>query len=145
MLIYNVIIGTISSIKTRDNILSTKAILISANDSKAVNEVCQKSLESSKALDIVSIEVKEHSSITDIMMIATGTSNRHVCAIADRLVDHLSLHGIHGVRVSGTEEGKWVLVDIGSVIVHIMQEADRERYQLETLYKAVAAGISEWE
>ncbi|WP_294565410.1 ribosome silencing factor [uncultured Succinatimonas sp.] len=108
-----------------------------------MQEAAIKSLESSKALDIIAIDVKEHSSITDTMLICTGTSNRHVCAIADRLVDYLAKHGIHGVEVDGTAEGKWVLADLGNVIVHIMQNETRQRYQLENLYRCMAAGIDE--
>ena len=108
-----------------------------------LQEAAIRSLESSKALDIIAIDVKEHSSITDTMLICTGTSNRHVCAIADRLVDYLAKHGIHGVEVDGTAEGKWVLADLGNVIVHIMQNETRQRYQLENLYRCMAAGIDE--
>ena len=108
-----------------------------------LQEAAIKSLESSKAVNIVAIDVKANSSITDTMLICSGTSNRHVCAIADRLVEYLAKHGIHGVQVDGTSEGKWVLADIGNVIVHIMQEEARNRYQLENLYRCMAAGISE--
>ena len=101
------------------------------------------SLDSSKANDTVSIDVHEHCSITDVMVITTGTSNRHVSAMADRLVEYLAKHDIHGVAVSGEQEGKWVIVDVGLVMVHIMQESDRQRYQLENLYKCMAAGLTE--
>lgn len=101
--------------------------------------LCVKSLESSKALDIVFIDVKENSSITDFMVICTGTSNRHVCAIADRLSDHLSQYGVKGVSLSGQQEGLWVLADAGDVIVHILQQEARDRYQLESLYRVVRA------
>lgn len=77
------------------------------------------------------------------MVIATGTSNRHVSAIADRLVEYLAKHDIHGVQTSGEQEGKWVIVDVGNVMVHVMQESERQRYQLETLYKCISAGIDE--
>lgn len=78
-----------------------------------------------------------------MMVIATGTSNRHVCAVADRLVEYLAKHDIHGVAMSGEQEGKWVIVDVGSVMVHVMQESERQRYQLENLYKCMAQGINE--
>lgn len=85
----------------------------------------------------------EHSSITDEMVITTGTSTRHVSAMADRLVEYLLKYDIHGVEVSGQQEGKWVIVDVGVVMVHIMLETERQRYQLENLYRCMAAGISE--
>ena len=105
--------------------------------------LCLTSLDSSKALDVVCIDVHEHSSITDEMIITTGTSNRHVCAMADRLIEYLAKHDVHGVAVSGSEEGKWVIVDLGVVMVHLMQESERQRYQLEQLYEAMAAGVAE--
>lgn len=101
------------------------------------------SLDSSKVQDLKTIDVHEHSSLTDVMVIGTGTSNRHVCAMADRLVEYLARHDIHGVSISGEQEGKWVIVDLGVVMVHLMQESERQRYQLENLYSAIAAGISE--
>lgn len=106
-------------------------------------ELVNASLDSSKAHDTVAIDVHEHCSITDMMVITTGTSNRHVSAMADRLVEYLAKHDIHGVAVSGEQEGKWVIVDVGMVMVHIMQESERQRYQLENLYKCMAAGLSE--
>ncbi|HIX57578.1 MAG TPA: ribosome silencing factor [Candidatus Anaerobiospirillum pullistercoris] len=107
--------------------------------------MCLASLDSSKALDIVTIDVHEHSSITDVMIITTGTSNRHVSAMADRLIEYLAKHDIHGVQMSGEQEGKWVVIDVGSVMVHVMQESERQRYQLENLYKCLAAGLTEEE
>lgn len=110
------------------------------NNTNSLKNFCTKSLDSSKAINIVDIDVKDHSSITDEMIICSGTSNRHVCAIADRLVEHLSKYGVHGVNISGRNEGNWVLVDVGNVIVHILQEEARTKYALEDLYKCVAAG-----
>lgn len=108
-----------------------------------LQDLCLASLDSSKALDIVTIDVHEYSSITDVMIITTGTSNRHVSAMADRLIEYLAKHDIHGVQMSGEQEGKWVVIDVGSVMVHVMQESERQRYQLENLYKCLAAGLTE--
>lgn len=110
-----------------------------------IKDLCLASLDSSKALNIFSIDVHKHSSITDEMVITTGTSTRHVSAVADRLVEYLLKHDIHGVEVSGQQEGKWVIVDVGVVMVHIMLEVERARYQLENLYRCMAAGMSEEE
>lgn len=101
------------------------------------------SLDSSKAQDIVHINLNGNSSIAEEMIICTGTSNRHVVAVADRLIEYLAKHDIHGVHISGENEGKWVIVDLGMIMVHIMQESERYRYQLENLYKCIAAGINE--
>ncbi len=114
-----------------------------SDDSKLLISFCMDSLENLKAHNLVNIDVKKNSSITDYMLICTGTSNRHVCAIADRLVENLSEKGIKGVTVSGENTGEWVVVDTGNVMVHIMQEEVRKRYCLEDLYRCIAAGEEE--
>jgi ribosome-associated protein len=102
---------------------------------------CIKTLEDSKARDLVSIDVKEHSSIADNMVICTGTSNRHVSAIAQRLVDNLYKEGLKHIKISGEQLGEWVIVDTGSVMVHILQNEARERYELDDLYRCMASGF----
>ena len=104
---------------------------------------CIKTLEDSKAHDLVNIEVKEHSSIADNMLICTGTSNRHVSAIAHKLVDTLYKDGVRDITLSGEQLGEWVIVDTGSVMVHILQDEARHRYELDDLYRCMAAGINE--
>lgn len=111
--------------------------------SHSLAAACRHCLEALKADDIVEIEVAEHSSLTDIMMICSGTSSRHVSAIADRMIEALGKIGLRGAEISGEREGQWVLVDLGRVMVHIMQPAVRERYALEHLYRCMAAGVSE--
>ncbi len=98
------------------------------------------SLEDLKARDIVSINLKGNSSVADYMLVATGTSNRHVSAIADRLIDGMYARGLHGIKSCGQAEGEWVVVDLGGVMVHVLQPEARERYQLEDLYRCMAAG-----
>lgn len=112
-------------------------------DTAVLVKACLHCLDNLKAQDIVCIDVSAHSSVAEVMIICTGTSNRHVCAIADRMVEALAKAGLHGATVSGEQEGKWVLVDLGSVMVHVMQQESRERYQLEKLYECIAAGLEE--
>ena len=104
---------------------------------------CEKSLESSKAAEISRIDVSAHSSLTDVMLIATGTSSRHVSAICERLEEHLHKAGVRDVTLSGSEAGGWVIADVGNVMVHVLRPEERERYQLDTLYRCMAAGVSE--
>ncbi len=99
-----------------------------------------KTLEDSKAHDLVSIDVHMHSSVADDMVICTGTSNRHVSAIARRLVDTLYESGVKDIKVSGEQVGEWVIVDTGSVMVHILEDEARSRYELDDLYRCMAAG-----
>ncbi len=114
---------------------------LDVSDVEALNTACMQELENSKAHDIVSIDVSGQSSLADFMVVCSGTSNRHVSAMADRLQKHLAKRGIHGVQISGEREGEWVIVDTGAVIVHILQPEARDRYRLEDLYRCMAAGV----
>ena len=103
-------------------------------------EKITKTLDDAKAHDLINIDLNHQSSIADNMLICTGTSNRHVSAIAQRLVDNLYKDGLKQIRVSGEQLGEWVIVVTGTVMVHIMQQEVRERYELDDLYKCMAAG-----
>lgn len=87
-----------------------------------------------KAVNILPLDVHKMTSITEYMIIATGTSSRHVCAIADNLVHKLKMQGMDFCRIEGDENAEWVLVDLGDVVVHIMQAKARDFYQLEKLW-----------
>lgn len=89
-----------------------------------------------KGKDIVSIDVSKTSSITDTMMICTGTSTRHTSAIANKVQEALSKIGIKTLGIEGETIGDWVLLDIGNVVLHILIPDAREMYQLEQLYSA---------
>lgn len=106
-------------------------------------EKCVKTLEDSKAHDLINIDLNNNSSIADNMMICTGTSNRHVSAIAQRLVDTLYKDGLKQIKVSGEALGEWVIVDTGTLMIHIMQQEVRERYELDDLYRCIASGTQE--
>ncbi|WP_074439079.1 ribosome silencing factor [Photorhabdus australis] len=91
-------------------------------------------LEDSKAQDIVSLDVHGKSSITDCMIICTGTSNRHLMSVADNLVDDCRASGLAPLGVEGQGVSDWIVVDLGEVIVHVMQEESRRMYELEKLW-----------
>ncbi|WP_374053010.1 ribosome silencing factor [Xenorhabdus taiwanensis] len=91
-------------------------------------------LEDSKAQDIVAIDVRGKSSITDCMVICTGTSNRHLMSVADNLVDDCRQAGIMPLGVEGQGISDWVVVDLGEIMVHVMQEDSRRMYELEKLW-----------
>ena len=110
-------------------------------ENKELLKNCITILENSKAHDLTDIDVTGQSSIADVMLICTGTSNLHVVAIAQRLSDELYKIGLKNIRMSGEQNGEWVIVDTGSVMVHIMQQEVRERYELDDLYRCMAAGV----
>ncbi len=91
-------------------------------------------LEEAKAQDIKVMDVRGLTDVTDFMILATGTSSRHVNAIADKLVDYMKDHGHRPLGVEGQEEAEWVLVDLNDVIVHIMQADARVFYDLDKLW-----------
>ena len=92
-------------------------------------------LEDLKAKDVVELDVKDKTSVTDFLFIASGTSSRHVKSIADNVVLEAKHAGLLPLGVEGENEGEWVLVDLGDVIVHVMQPQAREFYDLESLWR----------
>lgn len=94
----------------------------------------QDALEDAKARDIKVLDVRKISDFTDYMVIATGTSNRHVQSTADKLVDELRRRGVKTVGVEGEKIGDWALIDFGDVVVHVMREETRDFYNLEKLW-----------
>lgn len=108
-------------------------------DAAAVVLAVVTSIDDSKAEDIVTIDIKDRSSLADTMIVASGRSHRHVGAIADRLIDDLKTKGIHDVRVEGLPHCDWVLVDIGDVLVHLFRPEVRGFYNLEKMWAAEPA------
>ncbi len=87
-----------------------------------------------KAEHIVTLDVTGKSNITDTMIICTGTSKRHVSSIADHITKEAKLQGLEPLGMDGETEGEWVVLDMGSAMVHILQQEQRELYQLEKLW-----------
>lgn len=93
-----------------------------------------RSLEDLKALDVRVLDVEALTTITSRMVICTGTSRRHVQSLAENLIGEVKHAGERPLGVEGRDEGEWVLVDLGEVVVHIMQAQARALYQLEKLW-----------
>ncbi|RDJ00038.1 ribosome silencing factor [Dyella solisilvae] len=91
-------------------------------------------LDELKAKDIREIDVRGKTSIADLLVIASGTSARHVKSIADEVVKFAKKAGVMPLGVEGEQEAEWVLVDLGDVIVHVMLPRIREFYGLERLW-----------
>jgi ribosome-associated protein len=87
-----------------------------------------------KAENVVALDVRELASFTDVFILATGTSDRHVRAIADALKEVVAELGEQPLGIEGYDEGLWVLLDLGDVIVHVFQSDVREHYDLERLW-----------
>jgi len=91
-------------------------------------------LEELKAKDIVELDVRGKSSVCDYMVVASGTSTRHVKSAADEVVRFAKKLDVMPLGVEGEREAEWVLVDLGDVIVHVMLPRVREFYALERLW-----------
>ena len=91
-------------------------------------------LEDIKAFDIVSLDIKKLTSISDFMIIASASSTRQTKALARNIKDKMSAFGIEVIGIEGETEGDWVLVDLGDIIVHIMTPTTRAYFNLEELW-----------
>lgn len=101
---------------------------------KKLIDIILTALNNAKALDVTVFEVSKLTSISDYMIIASGRSSRQVSSLADKVVEAAKENDLQPLGVEGKTEGEWVLVDLGDVIVHIMQPDTREYYQLEKLW-----------
>jgi ribosome-associated protein len=96
----------------------------------------ERSLDDDKAVDPVTIDLDGKTAIADAMVVASGTSQRHIAAMADKLIERLKAAGIMGVAAEGVADSDWVLIDTGDVIVHLFRPEAREFYNLEKLWAA---------
>lgn len=115
------------------------------------NALATEALDDLKAVDVQVIDVTGKTAMTDQMIVATGTSLTHVRAIAKNLIESAKHAGAQPRGVEGLEQAEWVLVDLGDVVVHIMQAQTRAFYQLEKLWETrgpegsepIAEGVDE--
>ena len=91
-------------------------------------------LDSNKALDIISIDLKNKSSMADYMIIASGTSSRHIQALSEQVLDKLKTNGVKNSKIEGKESLDWKLVDGIDLIVHIFNPDKRKFYELEKIW-----------
>ncbi len=92
------------------------------------------SLDDDKAEDIVAIDLRGKSSVTDIMVVASGRSARHVSALADHLLRALKEAGRSSARIEGLQTCDWVLIDVGDIVIHLFRPEVRSFYNLEKMW-----------
>ena len=103
--------------------------------SKQIVEIATAALDDLKGKDIVVIDVHEKTSVTDFMVIATGSSSRQVKALADNVIEEVKKQGVRPLGIEGLENAEWALVDLGSIVVHVMLQETRSFYDLERLWQ----------
>jgi len=104
-----------------DNILDLKETII-------------KTLDINKALDVVSIDLKDKSSMADYMIIASGTSSRHIQSLSEQVLEKLKNNGVKDSKIEGKDSTEWKLVDGIDLIVHIFHPEKRKFYELEKMW-----------
>ena len=104
-----------------DNILDLKETII-------------KTLDINKALDIVSIDLKDKSSMADYMIIASGTSSRHIQSLSEQVLEKLRNSGVKNSKIEGKDSSEWKLVDGIDLIIHIFHPEKRKFYELEKIW-----------
>lgn len=100
-------------------------------------------LEDLKAAELTEIDVRGKTSVTDLMVVAIGTSNRHVKSLADSVVMKCKKAGLQPLGVEGERDGEWVLVDLGDIVVHVMLPQVRDYYNIEKLWEVDASTVAQ--
>jgi ribosome-associated protein len=101
---------------------------------KDLKNIILDTLDSNKALDIISIDLKNKSSMADYMIIASGTSSRHIQALSEQVLEKLKTNGVKNSKIEGKESLDWKLVDGIDLIVHIFNPDKRKFYELEKIW-----------
>ena len=99
-----------------------------------LNSIILNTLDSNKALDIISIDLKNKSSMADYMIIASGTSSRHIQALSEQVLEKLKKNGVKNSKIEGKESLDWKLVDGIDLIIHIFNPEKRKFYELEKIW-----------
>ena len=99
-----------------------------------LKQIVVKTLDTNKAQDIISINLKDKSSMADYMIIASGTSSRHIQSLSEQVLEKLKDNGINDSKIEGKDSNEWKLVDGIDLIVHIFHPEKRKFYELEKMW-----------
>ena len=103
-------------------------------DLETLTRLVVDALEDIKAMDVQVIDVRDKTTITDNMIVASGNTNRQVKALVDSVIDACKKEGIQILGTEGMDAGEWALIDLGDIIVHVMQPSVRDFYNIEKLW-----------
>jgi len=121
-------------VRPRSTSRSRKTTTVAIDQVEQLRQCVKAALDELKAKDVREIDVRGKTSIADFLVIASGTSTRHVKSIADEVVRYAKQAGMMPLGVEGQRDADWVLVDLGDIIVHVMLPRIREFYGLERLW-----------
>ena len=99
-----------------------------------LKKIIIKTLDSNKALNIVSIDLKDKSSIADFMIVASGTSSRHIQSLSEQVLEKFKTNGLKNCKIEGKDSTEWKLVDGIDIVVHIFNPEKRKFYELEKIW-----------
>ena len=99
-----------------------------------LKKIIIKTLDSNKALDIVSIDLKDKSSIADYMIVASGTSSRHIQSLSEQVLEKFKTNRLKNCKIEGKDSAEWKLVDGIDIVVHIFNPEKRKFYELEKIW-----------
>ena len=99
-----------------------------------LKKIIIKTLDRNKALDIVSIDLKDKSSIADYMIVASGTSSRHIQSLSEQVLEKFKTNGLKNCKIEGKDSAEWKLVDGIDIVVHIFNPEKRKFYELEKIW-----------
>ena len=111
-------------------------------NSEQLTDLVVEALDDVKARDIIKLDVRDMTTVTDYMVIASGTSNRHVQALVENVAEKAKQAGHRPMGIEGEEGGEWVLLDLQDALVHVMLPKVREFYNLEKLWSLSATGAA---
>jgi ribosome-associated protein len=116
-------------------IFEAGSVILNEMDSRILSRLCRELAENKKAENVVVLDVRKLTQVTDYFIFATGTSVPHVRAIVDEIDEKLRVeHHVRPQAVDGAINSSWIVIDYGSVIVHVMREETRQKYDLESLW-----------
>ncbi|MCK7609850.1 ribosome silencing factor [Acinetobacter portensis] len=113
-----------------------------SKDVQACLKVVREALLDVKAKEIVELDISRISNVADAIVIANGTSTRHVKSLADNVAEEARKAGFRPIGVEGERDAEWILVDLGFVVVHLMLPTARKFYDLESLWRATPESVA---
>ncbi len=114
-------------------------------NSSELKDLVVNALEETKGKDLTIIDVQAKTDVTDMMIIVSGTSSRHVKSLADNLIKACKDAGVQPLGSEGGDQAEWILVDLGAVVVHLMMPSARQFYDLERLWETTVEARAEAE